>query len=197
MHPQLASVIQELDSARDRLHALAGTIGEADWNRRPQPDRWSPAECVAHLALTAQAFLPLIDEALGRAYSRGSGVKRRLRRSIAGWLIWRGMGPPARFRSKTASRFVPSSAIPKAESVQRLDELNDELADRVRRADGYPIDRVRLVSPFNRRVKYDVYSAFTILVRHEHRHLWQAEQARESLKTVAEGSSTARAAAAR
>jgi hypothetical protein len=36
---------------------------------------------------------------------------------------------------------------------------------------------VRITSPFNERVRYNVYSALTILAVHQHRHLWQAEQA--------------------
>src|SRR6266550_1044877 len=40
---------------------------------------------------------------------------------------------------------------------------------------GPPV-RVRLTSPFNARVRYNLYSCFTILPRHQHRHLWQAER---------------------
>jgi len=183
VHPQLTSVIQELDEARDRLRALAESIDDADWNSRADPDRWSVAECVAHLNLTTEAFLPLIDEALGRAYARGSGLRRRMRRSLIGWMIWRSMGPRARFKSKTPARFVPRGDFARAELVEQFGRLTDELGVRIRTADGYPIDRVRFTSPFDRRVKYDVYSALTILARHQHRHLWQAEQVREALRT--------------
>jgi hypothetical protein len=31
-------------------------------------------------------------------------------------------------------------------------------------------------SPFNEKVKYNLYSCLTILPPHQHRHLWQAEQ---------------------
>jgi len=35
---------------------------------------------------------------------------------------------------------------------------------------------VRVTSPFNARVRYNLYACFTILPRHQHRHLWQAER---------------------
>jgi hypothetical protein len=35
---------------------------------------------------------------------------------------------------------------------------------------------VKIGSPFNTRVKYNVFSALSVLPRHQHRHLWQAEQ---------------------
>lgn len=197
MHPQLASLVHELDAARDRLHALAATIDEPDWSRRPDRDRWSVAECVAHLNLTAEAFLPLIDEALGRAYAKGNGLRRRLRRSFAGWLLWRVMAPPPRFRVKTTKRFVPTGELPKADVIERFEALHAELLSRIERADGYPIDRVRLVSPFDAKVKYDVYASFTIIARHAHRHLWQAEQVRNELRSGKAGTATSKAAAAR
>lgn len=197
MHPQLTSVIQELDAARSRLHALAATVEDADWNRRPDTNRWSVAECVAHLNLTGEAFLPLIDEALGRAYARGGGVRRRLRRSIAGWLLWRLMAPPPRFRAKTTARFLPTGDLTRARLIERFDALHEELIGRIHRADGYPIDRVRLVSPFDRRAKYDVYGALTIIARHEHRHLWQAEQVRDELRSSKAGATASRTPVAR
>ena len=197
MHPQLTSIVHELDAARSRLHALAATVDDADWNRRPDPDRWSVAECVAHLDLTGEAFLPLIDEALGRAYAKGNGLRRRLRRSFAGWLLWRAQAPNPRFRIKTSKRFVPTGELPKTGLIERFDALHEELVSRIERADGYPIDRVRLVSPFDAKVKYDVYSSFTIIARHEHRHLRQAEQMRDALHSGKAATPASRAAATR
>ena len=197
MHPQLTSVIQELDAARSRLHALAATIDEPEWSRRPDRDRWSVAECVAHLDLTGEAFLPLIDEALGRAYAKGGGMQRRMRRSIAGWLLWRMQAPPPRFRVKTTKRFEPKGDLSKAELIERFDAVHDGLISRIHRADGYPIDRVRLVSPFDARVKYDVWASFTIIARHEQRHLWQAERVRDELRAGKAGATASKAAAAR
>jgi len=38
------------------------------------------------------------------------------------------------------------------------------------------LSQVRVTSPFNARVRYNLYACFTILPRHQHRHLWQAER---------------------
>jgi hypothetical protein len=47
----------------------------------------------------------------------------------------------------------------------------------IRSADGLPLDRVKIVSPFGRRMKYNAYSALVIIARHEQRHIQQAERA--------------------
>ena len=47
----------------------------------------------------------------------------------------------------------------------------------VRDADGLPIDAVKITSPVDARARYNVFAALSIMARHQHRHLWQAEQA--------------------
>jgi hypothetical protein len=47
----------------------------------------------------------------------------------------------------------------------------------VRAADGLPIDAVKITSPVDARARYNVFAALSIMARHQHRHLWQAEQA--------------------
>jgi hypothetical protein len=86
-------------------------------------------------------------------------------------------GPPVRVRTKTTAPFVPAADTPKAQLVGEFGRLQAEQVARVRVADEVPIDRVRITSPFDPRVKYNLYACLTILPRHQHRHLWQAEQA--------------------
>ena len=52
----------------------------------------------------------------------------------------------------------------------------------MRDAEGLAIDRVRIPSPFNPRIQYNAWSALVIIPRHQHRHLWQAEQVWQHLQ---------------
>jgi hypothetical protein len=54
--------------------------------------------------------------------------------------------------------------------------LQTEQPTIARDVDNLPVDRIKIASPFDARVKYNLYAALTILPRHQHRHLWQAEQ---------------------
>ena len=127
------------------------------------------------------AYLPLLDDGLARARSSGRAAPGRYRRDLAGWLLWRTMSPPARIRTKTTAAFVPSGHETPTELVAQFERLQRELLTRVRAADGLPIDRIKIPSPFNARLKYNLFAALTLLPRHEHRHLWQAEQAWRAL----------------
>ena len=183
MHPQLATVIRELEGAEARLRALAASVREGWWIRRPDPDRWSIAECVAHLNLASEAYLPLIREAIARARALVRPAPRRFRRDPAGWLLWRTMGPPVRVRVPTAAPFIPQAQTSEAGLLDRFFQLQAEQIEAVRQSDGLPLDRVRVTSPFNAKLRYNLYSCLTILPPHQHRHLWQAERVLEQLQS--------------
>lgn len=181
MHPDLQRIADELVEAQRRLHRLADACGDELWGRRPAPGRWSAAECVAHLQLTAEAFLPPIRRALHEGRRTGGKPPRRYRRDPLGWLLWRMIGPPARVRVRTPARFIPQAVVPRARLLATFDRLQDEQLRCVHEADGLPLGRLRIVSPFDPRVRYNLYSALGILSRHQHRHLWQAERALETV----------------
>lgn len=176
MQPQLQTIADEFRAAGDRLHNLVSAVPEQWWTRRADPDRWSVAECVAHLNLTANAYLPLLDDALERARLLEPRPARGYRHDPVGWLLWRTMGPPVRVKTKTTAQFMPANVRSVAGLIQEFERLHDEQLRRVERADGLPLSSVRVVSPFNAKVRYNLYSCLAILPRHEHRHLWQAEQ---------------------
>src|SRR5262245_6693673 len=54
---ELATLIQEIDSAQDRLMGLISGMTDEQWSFKPNPTRWSVAECVEHIARTERAIL--------------------------------------------------------------------------------------------------------------------------------------------
>ncbi|HEU4955519.1 MAG TPA: DinB family protein [Gemmatimonadales bacterium] len=183
MHPQLQAVADGLVAAQARLHRLADSTPPGFWPTRAHPDRWSAGECVAHLNLTATAFLPLIRTALTEAGAIGGGAPPRLRRDFTGWILWRTAGPPVRFRVRTAARFVPAGAEPLNQLLTTFDRLQREQLDVVAQADGRPIHMVKIASPFDPRIRYNLYACLTILPPHQERHIWQAERVLERLRS--------------
>jgi hypothetical protein len=182
LHPRFQAIVEELEQALGRLHALAAAVPEAAWSIRPGPGRWSIGECVAHLNLTSAAYLPAIRAALASAPARPSGAPMtRIRRDPAGWLLWRMLAPPVRFRVRTTAPFIPQAVAPPRTLIAEFERWQRDLIGCVPEAAARELRDVRLPSPFNPRVRYNVYSTLTIVSRHQHRHLWQAEQARDRL----------------
>lgn len=176
MQAQLTRLLEDYKSALVRAQALRSSVPDARWVERPDPSRWSVAECVAHLNLTSEAFLPLIRTALTAATQLGHVQRRRFRRDLTGWLLSIALPPPVRMRMTTTAPFIPQSLALPSDLLGTFERHQAEFVGCVRDAGGRAIDRVRIPSPFNPRIQYNTWSALVIIPRHQHRHLWQAEQ---------------------
>jgi hypothetical protein len=185
MQEQLGAVVAELESAQTRLHRLADQLPDARWKSRPGQYRWSAAECVEHLNITSKAYLPRLRRAIESA-TRSPTKSTHHRRDFLGWLFSKLVGPMPSVgntklgRVKTPPEFVPSASPERAVAIAEFDRLQAELIDLTRRADGYPLGEMKIVSPFGGRIRYNFYSALRILPRHQERHIEQAEEAATS-----------------
>ncbi|MGH7389522.1 MAG: DinB family protein [Candidatus Rokuibacteriota bacterium] len=175
LQPQLERIGVELAAARRRAHEIATPLTAELWSTRPGVDQWSVAECVIHLNLTSRAFLPIIRNAIrmGRDLEQlGTGPYRR---DVVGWFVYWMTNPPVRFRIKTTAPFVPAGVEPRDKVLDAFDTLQEQVAGCVREADGLDLGRLRIVSPFDSRLKYNLYSCLRIVPAHQRQHLSQAE----------------------
>jgi hypothetical protein len=180
LHPQLDAVVSQLEAAQHRLHQLEARTPDAVWGKRARPGSWAIGECVAHLNLTSKAYIPLLRSAL-ESDPRTHRPPLRYRMDPMGWLLYWSMGELPRFagirfgRFKTSAAFVPATTLDREMVVAEFNTLQHELVMLTHRAEHHAIDKLRIVSPFNSRVAYSVYSCLAMLPRHQHRHLAQAE----------------------
>ena len=176
MQQQLQVIHEGFQRARRRLRQLAESDG-ARWSERPEPGAWSAVECVAHLNLTSEAYLAVIDDGLRRAERLADGARVQYRLDPVGWLLLASMAPGIRMRVRTSAPFVPNAVISRDEAVAAFERLQEEQLRRIERADRLALDRVRVASSFNPRVTYNLYACLSFLPRHQDRHLRQAERA--------------------
>ena len=181
-HPQLLAIDGELQATIRRARALADRAGPARWQRQPSPGQWAPSECVQHLIATIDAFLPLVDAALDAAPPREAPVIRRFAPGLLGRALLWVIEPPYRIRTKTSAAFVPPATRTPEVDLSELTHRHTALSARLARADGHFLDRLTIVSPFDARVRYSLFTAFRLLPTHERRHLWQAERALDQME---------------
>ncbi len=181
LHPKLKDIEMELAASTTRAAMLVDRVGETKFHLRPEPGRWSVAECIDHLTLTTQAYLPLIDDALQIGRLLAVKGPRRFRRDLTGWLLCAMSEPPYRYKALTTERFTPESTGTRAEVLAAFVRTQQELNSRVYHAEGLNLTRLTVLSPFDGRLQYNLYSCFRIIPTHQRRHLWQAEQILEEI----------------
>jgi hypothetical protein len=179
---QLERISAELAETRRQVHEMAAVLGAERWSARPAPDQWSVAECLIHVNLTSRAFIPLIRDAIVRGHEQKLFATGPYRRDIVGWLLSWITEPPVRFGVSTTPSFVPAAPAPRDEVLGAFDTSQEQLIACVREADGLDLGRLRIVSPFDSRLKYNLYSCLRIIPAHQRQHLAQARRTMETLR---------------
>lgn len=133
-------------------------------------------ECIEHLTITTRNYLVLADKAFVNA-PRGNGPYKK--DWMGAFLAWY-LDPPYRRKDKTLPAYEPA-ALDRARVLPDFLESQRQLLDRLEHANGIALDKIKVRSPFNEKIRYNMYSFFCIIAAHQRRHLWQAEQVRSTL----------------
>jgi hypothetical protein len=84
---EVARLIEDLNVAQDTLMGLISGMTDEQWTFKPNPDRWSVAECVEHIVRTEEAILGGIQAIMAGQrdpewYSRTNGKNELLRQAV-------------------------------------------------------------------------------------------------------------------
>lgn len=166
-----------LARSSDRARSLFERNPPARLSARPGPQSWSAAECLVHLTLTSTAFAPRLDVALRELREAGRRNDGPSRMDWTGRMLNWSLEPRPWLKMKTTRGFQPLAVGPVLDVLPSFLERQQGLVTALRSAQGLDLAAAMVVSPFNERIRYNVYSAFCIIETHERRHLRQAEAA--------------------
>ena len=179
---QLQKFMVDLDVATRRVGDLVASISADQAMAHPDAATWSVADNIAHLSLTTEAFLPILEEASDEAREQGVTGFGPFGMGLVARLLVFFVGPSSGVRVKTKKPFEPVAVVSMEDDVRRFHDLQERLARSMVQFDGLAIDKIKVVSPFDAKLKYTVMGAFAIIVAHQRRHLLQAERAAAAVK---------------
>jgi hypothetical protein len=173
-----ARLIDELDATDRRVNDLARGLSSEQLNWKPADDRWSVGQCLQHLYITNEVYLPAIAEALDDRTP--SPVQDITPGWFGRWFIRAFIEPSSqRMRAKAPTKIAPASQVDPA-VLDLFLRSNDAVRDLVRRAGAYDINRVRFRNPLAPLVRFTVGTGLEIVWRHQRRHLLQAERIKQT-----------------
>jgi hypothetical protein len=170
---QLDGVLNQVENITLEAKKLVAGRSQSHLTKSLESTSWSVAQCLDHLAQTANAFVPAISSAIDRAPRLTTN--RALRTGALTRLFIRNLEPPYRLRFKVLAPLVPRQQDFDS-AWGAFEESQARLATTIRSASGLAVDQARVESPVYARFNYNVYGAFRMLTAHERRHLWQIEQ---------------------
>ncbi len=174
---QLAQYQDAYRVAKDRALRLADSLDHAQFNWKPAGDRWSVAECLYHLNVISERYLPVLREALERAERNVGGpfsygwLSRKFIESVRPDAkpvpTGKAMKPPATTSTQ--------SELPREDTIRKFGELMDQFVDLVASAEGADLAHVKVRSPFLWLLRLPVGAFLDALGQHALRHVGQAE----------------------
>ena len=174
---QAEELAGEFRAAADEARRLAQEFSSAELSQPPAPGAWSAADNLMHLAVASQALVPRMTRTLGKLADTGRRTEGRSRADWLGRLYARWLEPPARLKVRAPRPFVPPLGMAAEEALGVFLAEQDRVLALVGQSVGLDLAARKVPSPVSRYVRYNVYSAFRIVIAHERRHLWQARRA--------------------
>lgn len=174
---QLAELKRQFDACSAETQQLMNSLPEGDLTQRPPRQGWSVAECIEHLTATTRLYLPILASALENAPAGSGPYKMDWRGRLLKWVL----EPPYRTRVKTMASLEPSIR----DAARVLPDFlasQQQLCEAMERWRGRGLDDVRITSPFNKRLRYNIYSLFNVVAAHQRHHLWQAQRVKDQIK---------------
>lgn len=176
--PWSLRLISELDAADRRAVAIAQDLKPEQLNWHPAPGVWSIGQCLDHLHVANQIYLPAIWAALeGKQSATVSEIRLG---AVSAWFIRNYIAPdPEGSRAKAPKKIEPSQSVDSG-ILKTFLHSNQAARDLVQRASLYDVNAIRFKNPLVPLVRFTVGTGLEIVAKHEARHLLQAERVRQS-----------------
>ena len=177
------SVSRDIADSRRRAQALIDTVSADQLMRRPDPGKWSIAECLAHLNLTAATVQKIMARGIEQAkqekkFGEGPfsiGPNGRL-------LVWIAE-PPPKFRIRAPKNVRPPAAIDDPLQVlPAFMKAQDEWERLMREQEGLDLAKIKVGQGIFR---MRLAAALPWMMAHQRRHLLQAENVKRQIVSAA------------
>jgi hypothetical protein len=177
MDATIEGFLLQLLAVDQDVPGVAGGLSASQFNWRVDGGRWSIGQCIEHLNLTTERYLPVLHKA--QADARAKDWLRTGPFALGFFERWflQFMEPPVRRRTRTSPAFVAGPNLDPLTTLERFARLQSGLRECIREAEGLDLKRIKVRSQFGP-ISWTLNGTYAILLAHERRHIWQARQVR-------------------
>jgi hypothetical protein len=170
-HTRLVEDLQGSDAvAKTLVHGLT----EEQLNWPPAPGSWSVGQCLEHLCITNEAYLPAITAALKE--KPDAPTEQIVPGWFGGWFIRNFVEPSPETKRVSAPAKIRPTARVGLTVLDRFLSGNQAVRKLIAAAQDKDVNRIRFWNPFIKGIRFTVGTGFEIIACHERRHLLQAQR---------------------
>jgi hypothetical protein len=170
-------MLNEFLSIKEEIDKLFGGISEEQFNKKPNEERWSAAECIAHLNLIAHGYTKYFPIELNTRKEIGSLSDKQYQTRILAGLFISKMMPDSKLKLHTPSEYqAAESELPKSIIVD-FQTIQDQFIHLLKRTEYDELKSRTVRSPVASFLKFQLGELFILHIGHQKRHLIQAKNA--------------------
>ena len=187
LHPDLQRVLDDLDAIDRSVQELSSRVSDEQFFWQPNEGRsWSIAQCLDHLMVGNNIYADGMERAVEAARGRWPGGQP-IRSNFFGRKFIASLEPPVTRRMSAPKKIIPPPSKSRPEILDAFFRAHERLRAIARASSEVDVNRAKFRNPFIGVVQMRVGTALRLLMAHDRRHLWQAQNV-----TKAPGFSTAR-----
>ena len=181
---ELQQLVRELDTAQDDAAALVQGVDAAGGAWRVEPDSWSIAECLDHLATANRVYLRAMQPAADHARQQGHLRRGPARPGVLGRMFIKWMEPPVRprMRGKAPRLIRPREQPPLENAYADFLAQQDQVRAFIDANGDIDLAGVTFPNPFISGLRWSLATGLNVITSHERRHLWQAWNVRRTME---------------
>jgi len=171
-------LVEDLNASDEAAKRLVNDLTEEQLNWPPAPGSWSVGQCLEHLCITNEAYLPAITAALQE--KPDAPVEQIVPGWFGGWFIRSFVEPSPQTKRVSAPSKIRPTARVALTVLDRFLSGNQACRKLIGEAQNKDVNRIRFWNPFIKGIRFTVGTGLEIIACHERRHLLQAERVRNS-----------------
>jgi hypothetical protein len=170
----IAEAIESFEATNQKLSTLEQRLAAERWVQPPASGGWTPLQNIEHLNLITNEFMSRFEKASAQLQPAQSSV---MKMEAIGRLLSLALNSKGPFiKMKSPPRFVPAGRSEHTAVISEFHQNQQRLTNFLRASANKSLDAVKIVSPFDERFRYSIFSALSILSAEQERHFRQIER---------------------
>lgn len=165
-------LIRDLRAVSATAEVIPRKASQAQLDWRPPGDGWSASQIFEHLCLANDSYLHELHRLVPDSRTGFGTANTDWKPTLPGKLLARSMESP---RKLSAPKIWKPGPTPRPNVISEFLYRQSAIEDVIQRSLAYDWRKLRLASPVSMLIRMNIGDAFTILVRHEQRHLRQIQ----------------------
>ncbi len=183
MSSDTAMLIEAIDTNLRTAEQVTDRLSPQQFNWRSEPGRWSIGQCLGHLNILNPLDLGPLEALIKDGQSRGVNGNGPFQYGYLSRKFAASQDLPVKSKFKAPKKFAAPTNLELTSTLAEYRRINREIRRLVLASDGLDWSRLKIgmsamPAPLRALFKMPLGARLTLLVNHDRRHLWQADQVR-------------------